>query len=109
MAAGSAVVLDAPTAAEASVPLGDRPATAQQAADALRAAAEELEALADTLAAEGLGADAEIIRAGALMARDPELEAAVERAVLEDGRPAGAAVLAASDAQAAVLAVLPDE
>jgi phosphoenolpyruvate-protein kinase (PTS system EI component) len=43
------------------------------------------------------------------MARDPELEAAVERAVVEEGLPAGAAIIAATDAMAAVLAALPDE
>jgi phosphoenolpyruvate-protein kinase (PTS system EI component) len=43
------------------------------------------------------------------MARDPELQAAVERAVLEHGRPAVAAILEATDATAAVLAALPDE
>jgi phosphoenolpyruvate-protein kinase (PTS system EI component) len=43
------------------------------------------------------------------MARDPELEAAVERAVIDDGRTAAAAILCATDAMAALLAALPDE
>src|SRR5689334_14861562 len=43
------------------------------------------------------------------MARDPELEVAVRRAVLDDGRPAAAAILAATDEVAALLAALPDE
>jgi phosphoenolpyruvate-protein kinase (PTS system EI component) len=105
LAAGRAVVLDAPATAEANVPLMERQATALLATRALEEAAGELEALAGTLAA----ADAEIVDAGALMARDPELEAAVERAVLEDGLPAAAALLAATDAMAALLAALPDE
>jgi len=109
LAAGSAVVLDQPAASQADVPLANRPAAALLATRALRAAAEELEALGRTLAADGFGADAEIVAAGALMARDPGLEGAVERAVLDDGRPVVAAILAATDAQAALLAALPDE
>jgi dihydroxyacetone kinase phosphoprotein-dependent L subunit len=109
VAAGRAVVLDAPTAAEEEVPRAQRPATALLATGALQAAAEELEALARTLAADGGSADAQIVETGALMARDPGLEAAVERAVIEDGRPAVTAILAATDAHAALLAALPDE
>jgi multiphosphoryl transfer protein len=105
LAAGCAVVLDAPTTAEAIVPGPERPGMALRANRALHSAAAELEALALTLAA----ADAEIVEAGALMARDPDLEAAVERAVLEDGLPAAAAILAATDAAAATLAALPEE
>src|SRR5436190_15187427 len=109
LAAGSAAVLDQPAATQADVPLANRPAAARLATRALRAAAEELDALARTLAADGFRADAEIVEAGALMARDPELEAAVERTVLGDGRPAVVAILAATDAQASLLAALPDE
>jgi multiphosphoryl transfer protein len=109
LAGGCAVVLDAPTADEEHVPIADRRAAAAVAAGALEAAAEELEALARTLAADGLGDDAQIVEAGALMARDPALEAAVERAVMQDGRPAVAAIVAATEAQAALLAALPDE
>jgi phosphoenolpyruvate-protein kinase (PTS system EI component) len=109
MAAGCAVVLDAPSAVETTVPPTDRAAAARLAAGALQAAADELEALARTLAADGLSDDAEIVEAGALMARDPALETAVERAVTEDGRPADAAILAGTEAHAALLAALPDE
>jgi phosphoenolpyruvate-protein kinase (PTS system EI component) len=105
LAAGHAVVLDALPSADVIAPLTERPAAARLATRALHGAADELEAIARTL----VGADAEIVEAGALMARDPELEAAVERAVLEDGRPAGAGIVAATDAMAAVLAALPDE
>jgi multiphosphoryl transfer protein len=109
LAVGCAVVLDAPTAGEEHAPLADRRVTALVATGALQAAAEELEELARTLAADGLGDDAQIVEAGALMARDPELEAAVERAVIDEGRPAVAAILAATEAQAGLLAALPDE
>ncbi|TML97451.1 MAG: phosphoenolpyruvate--protein phosphotransferase [Actinobacteria bacterium] len=109
VAAGPAVVLDAPAAAEEDVPPAQRPATSLLATGALEAAAEQLEELARRLAGDGLGADAEIVETGALMARDPALVAAVERSVVEDGRPAVAAILAATDAHAALLAALPDE
>ena len=109
LVAGRAVVLDAPVAGQEHVPVADRPAAARLATGALEAAAGELEALARTLAAAGSSDDAQIVEAGALMARDPALEAAVEQAVIRDGRPAAAAILAATDAQAALLAALPDE
>ena len=82
MAAGVAVVLDAPTAGEQNLPAAERPGASLRAADALRAAARELDELARTLAADGLSDDAQIVEAGALLARDPALEGAVERAVL---------------------------
>src|SRR4051812_15131776 len=106
LASAAAVVLDAPPAgAQVDVSVADRPTTAALAIGALHAAADELEALARTLAGE----DAQIVEAGAMMARDPELEAAVRRAVIENGRPAAAAIVSATDAMAAVLASLPDE
>jgi phosphoenolpyruvate-protein kinase (PTS system EI component) len=109
LAAGAAVVLDAPGSDEKHVPLAKRPAAVLVATGALRAAADELDALARALAADGRSADAQIVETGALMARDPELEAAVERAVIDDARPPAAALVAAADAQAALLAALPDE
>jgi len=110
MAAGRAVVIDAvDTAPAAEVPLANRAAQALAAAGALEAAAVELEELACRLAADGLAADAEIVETGALMARDPGLAAAVERAVVDEGRPAGQALASACEAQAALLAALPDE
>src|SRR5512132_2018611 len=96
MAAGFAVVLDAPTAEEQNLPAAERPGASLRAADALSAAARELEELGRTLAADGLNDDAQIVETGALMVRDPALEAAVERAVLEEGQPADAAILAAT-------------
>jgi phosphoenolpyruvate-protein kinase (PTS system EI component) len=109
VAAGRAVVLDVPTAAGEDVAPERRPATALLAAGALEAAAAELEELARRLAADGLSDDAEIVETGALMARDPALAAAVERSVLQDGRPAAGAILAATEAHAVLLAALPDE
>jgi phosphoenolpyruvate-protein kinase (PTS system EI component) len=110
MAAGRAVVIDAvDTAPAAKVGLGNRAAQALVATGALEAAAVELEELACRLAADGLTADAEIVETGALMARDPGLVDAVERAVVDEGRPAVQALVSACEAQAALLAALPDE
>jgi phosphoenolpyruvate-protein kinase (PTS system EI component) len=110
VAAGCAVVLGVPDSAPTEeVPLARRAAEALLATGALEAAAAELEELARRLAADGLVADAEIVETGALMARDPGLEAAVERTVVEQGRPAVHALLTACEAQAALLAALPDE
>ena len=110
VAAGHAVVIGVLDDAPADeVPLAHRAAQALLATGALEAAAGELEELARRLAADGLTADAEIVETGALMARDPGLVAAVERAVVEEGRPAVQALVAACEAQAALLAALPDE
>jgi phosphoenolpyruvate-protein kinase (PTS system EI component) len=109
VSAGHAVVLDAPAGAEDHVPAADRPGAARLAIRALAAAAEELEQLARSLARSGQRAEAEIVETGGLMARDPGLEVSVERAVIEDGLAPAAAILAATDAQARLLAALPDE
>jgi phosphoenolpyruvate-protein kinase (PTS system EI component) len=110
MAAGRAVVLGVvDTAQAAEVPLANRAAETLAATAALEAAAVELEELASRLAADGLTADAEIVETGALMARDPGLVAAVERAIVDEGRPAVQALVSACEAQAALLAALPDE
>jgi phosphoenolpyruvate-protein kinase (PTS system EI component) len=110
VAAGHAVVMGVLDDAPADeVPRARRPAQALLATGALEAAAGELEELARRLAADGLTADAEIVETGALMARDAGLVAAVERAVVEEGRPAVQALVAACESQAALLAALPDE
>jgi phosphoenolpyruvate-protein kinase (PTS system EI component) len=109
VAAGRAVVfavLDAAPAEE--VPPRHRAAQALLATDALEAAAAELEDLARRLAADDLHADAEIVETSALMARDPGLIDAVERAV-DEGQPAVNALVGACEAQASLLASLPDE
>ena len=110
VAAGRAVVIGVPDdASTEEVPIPHRPVQALRATGALEAAAGELEELARRLAEDGLTADAEIVETGALMARDPGLVAAVERAVVEEGRPAVQALVAACEGQAALLAALPDE
>jgi phosphoenolpyruvate-protein kinase (PTS system EI component) len=109
VAAGRAVVfavLDAAPVEE--VPPRRRAAQALLATDALEAAAAELEDLARRLAADDLHADAEIVETSALMARDPGLIDAVERAV-DEGQPAVNALVGACEAQASLLASLPDE
>ena len=80
-----------------------RPHEVQRARAALEAAAAELEALAERVG----GDEAEIIRAGVLMAHDPVLVDGVERAVL-DGLPAAAALEASTTRHAAAIAALGD-
>jgi phosphoenolpyruvate-protein kinase (PTS system EI component) len=110
VAAGRAVVFGVlDTAPADEVPQRHRAAQALLATNALEAAAAELEDLARRLAADGLSADAEIVETSALMARDPGLIDAVERAVVDEGQPAVNALVGACEAQAALLAALPDE
>jgi phosphoenolpyruvate-protein kinase (PTS system EI component) len=110
VAAGRAVVFGVlDTASAEKVPQSHRAAQSLLATGALEGAATELEDLARRLAADDLTADAEIVDASALMARDPGLIEAVERAVVEEGQPAVNALVTACDAQAALLAALPDE
>lgn len=92
----------------ATLPPHERAAAAEAALVALEAAADELEALAMRLRRDGHEEAAEIVETGALMGRDPQLGAAVERAIIERGRPAGAAILEESSAQAAGIAALDD-
>jgi phosphoenolpyruvate-protein phosphotransferase len=83
----------------------ERPAAVAEANTALRAAAAEVEALA-----AGLNeADAEILITGVLMAADPTLLAGVERAILDQGLSAAAAILSSTEEQAALLDSLGDE
>jgi phosphoenolpyruvate-protein kinase (PTS system EI component) len=104
IAFGLARRLDAPApAATATVPEADRAPERARALGALERAAEQMDALAARLG----GAQADIVATGALMARDPALAAAVERAVAE-GRPAPAALVEAADALAAPLRQLDD-
>jgi phosphoenolpyruvate-protein kinase (PTS system EI component) len=104
LAIGCARVLGGPAVARETVPDERRPREAARAHAALLAAAAELEALAERVG----GDEAEIIRAGVLMAGDPVLVDDVERAVL-DGLPAPAAVEAATTRHAAAIAALDDE
>ena len=103
LAIGCARVLGGATVARDTVPDERRPAEVERAHAALRAAAAELEALAERVGGE----EAEIIRAGVLMAGDPVLVDDVERAVL-DGLPAPAALEAATARHAGAIAALDD-
>ena len=89
------------------MPAPRRPLEVRRARAALEAAAAELDALAGRLEAGGRGDEAEIIRAGVLMAHDPVLVDDVERAVL-DGLAAPAALEAATTRHAAAIAALDD-
>ena len=104
LAIGCARVLGGATVARETVPDERRPAEVERAHAALRAAAAELEALAERVG----GDEAEIIRAGVLMAGDPVLVDDVERAVL-DGLSAPAALEAATTRHASAIAALDDE
>ena len=86
----------------------DRRRQLEQASRALSDVALELEALAKQLRADGRSEEADIIESGAMMAYDPGLTRAIERLVLDAGRPAPTALLAACDAAAAELAALAD-
>ena len=110
LAIGHARVLRHPSGGPARelVPAADRKAEARRAAEALRQAAAELERIAAQLREQGRDDDAEIVATGALMAADPMMESAVSAAVMEHGQPAVAALLDATEEQAAVIASLPD-
>jgi phosphoenolpyruvate-protein kinase (PTS system EI component) len=104
VAIGRAHVLGGAAVARVTVPEGRRPLEVRRAHAALETAAAELEALAARVGGE----EAEIIRAGVLMAGDPVLVDDVERAVL-DGLSAAAALEAATTRHAAAIAALDDE
>jgi phosphoenolpyruvate-protein phosphotransferase len=87
---------------------GARPAAAAQALDALAQSARELEELAATLRADGRTAEADILDAGMMMAEDPVLHDAVERAVLTRGLTAASAIRVEVEAAATQLDVLGD-
>ena len=107
-ALGRVRVLDAPAANGEDVPPELRPAELRRAMDGLDRAADELRALAGRLRGESREADAELVETGVLLAEDPELRAAVEGAVVEDGLAAAAAILRGTGEGAATIAALPD-
>jgi phosphoenolpyruvate-protein kinase (PTS system EI component) len=104
MAAGVARVLDAPDRAPATLHADE----VERVAPALRAAAAEIEQLADRLRSEGRGPEAEIVLTGALMAADPSLRTAAELGVLERGLSAPEALLEAAEVYATAIAAVPD-
>ncbi|MFI5285370.1 MAG: phosphoenolpyruvate--protein phosphotransferase [Candidatus Dormibacteria bacterium] len=85
-----------------------RPAAATRALDALAQSARELEALAVRLRADGRTDEADILDAGTMMAEDPVLIEAVERAVVERGLTPASAILTEVEAVAAQLDMLDD-
>jgi len=85
-----------------------RPAEAARALDALAQSAHELEELATRLRAEGRTDEADIVDAGMMMAEDPVLLEAVERAVLVRGLAAASAIRAEVESAAAQLDMLGD-
>jgi phosphoenolpyruvate-protein kinase (PTS system EI component) len=110
MAAGAARVLDEPRGASEPVlvPAERRTVEAARVGAALRAAAAEVERVAEHLRAEGRPDEAEIVATGALMAGDPALRADAEAAVLERGVPAAGAIEEAAERHAAAIASVDD-
>jgi phosphoenolpyruvate-protein kinase (PTS system EI component) len=88
-----------------TVPVTEREAEADHALAALAGASDALQAVASTLPRD----EAEIVEAGALMAQDPGLAAAVRAAIINDGLGAAAAILHATGAYAQVIAAVDDE
>jgi phosphoenolpyruvate-protein kinase (PTS system EI component) len=76
--------------------------------EALRAAAAEIDRLADRLRAEGRPEEADIVATGALMAADAALLAEAEAAAGGRGLPAPDALLEAAETHAAAIAALDD-
>jgi phosphoenolpyruvate-protein phosphotransferase len=91
-----------------ALPESRRTEESEQAARALEAAAVEVDQLVAKMDDEGRGEEAEILATGAMMARDPQLAASVEEAIMVDGLSAGAAISRAIDTYAATLAALED-
>jgi phosphoenolpyruvate-protein kinase (PTS system EI component) len=109
MAAGAARVLD--PASEATdtlrqLPADRRAAEVELVREALGAAAEEIERVADRLRSQGRIDEAEIVATGALMAADPTLCVDAEAAVTERGLPAARAIEKAAERHAAAIAAL---
>ncbi|TMC84443.1 MAG: phosphoenolpyruvate--protein phosphotransferase, partial [Chloroflexi bacterium] len=106
---GHAVVLDlAPNGEAVTLSVAQRAGEAKRAADALGAAASQLEGIARDLRAAGRAAEADIIETGVLMALDPELSARVESLIVDLGVNPEAALREAADQTAAELARLSD-
>ena len=87
---------------------GNRPAAAARARNALAQSARELEELAATLRARGGPRKRTSSTRGTMMAEDPTLLEAVERAVLTRGLDAASAILVEVEAVAAQLDMLGD-
>jgi phosphoenolpyruvate-protein kinase (PTS system EI component) len=108
LALGAARVLDAAGGRDGDVRLEAADSHVEQALAALESAAERLSSLAADAARAGHDAEAEILETSVMMARDPGLVAEVERQVREGGRSAAAALVAAAETQAELLASIDD-
>ncbi|MFM8629026.1 MAG: phosphoenolpyruvate-utilizing N-terminal domain-containing protein, partial [Candidatus Limnocylindrus sp.] len=89
-------------------PVSRSGATVDEAIAALATAAAQLAELAVTRRAAGASDEGEIFSMQSTMAQDPALAAAVREAA-KSGADGVAALIAAGEAQAALLASLPDE
>lgn len=105
--AGRAIVLGTFTD-DRVVDEAERPAELERARNALAAEIASLEAMARRLNAMGRPVDAEIVETGVMMANDPTVLDRVETLIRESGRSAPAALTAAADEIASVLAALDD-
>ncbi len=110
IAAGPARLLTTlPDAGAAPLPAAERPRELERALAALAQAGAELVRVGDALRAGGRADEAAIVETGVLMAEDPALTAEIERAVLDAGRPAAAALVEAADTLATLIADIGDE
>jgi phosphoenolpyruvate-protein kinase (PTS system EI component) len=107
-ALGRARLIDAPPENGERIQPQHQPEELRRATGALDAAAAELRALAEKLRDDGHEADAELIDTGVVLGEDPELRAAVERAIVEDGLAAPAAITRAAAEGAAAIASVED-
>ncbi|HMJ38577.1 MAG TPA: putative PEP-binding protein [Verrucomicrobiae bacterium] len=109
VAVGKAFVLDRSAAHDATVVAPpDRPAELERARQSLSLVATEMEQIASGLREAGRHEEADIIETSAMMAGDPELDASVEKLVMQSGRPAAAAMVDATEEIARQLAQLGD-
>ncbi len=110
MASGKAVVLDRRhSSRDQSIAEPLRRAELERARASLEAAATALESIASTLREDGRGPEADIVDTGALMARDPSLDAALAHLVIDVGLPAPAALREATEKIARQLAAVENE
>lgn len=108
-AAGAARVLaPANVVDRGPIPPDARESEEAAAVDALDLAAAEVDAIAAGLRGSGRDAEAEIIETGALIARDPTLQAEIAAAVGGSGVPAAAALLDVTAAHAELIGGLGD-
>jgi multiphosphoryl transfer protein len=110
IAIGRAVVIGPVSVSSGGQPVSvpDRAAELIKARGALVSAAVELQSIADALRKGGRGAEADIVETGVLIARDPSLDATLERLVMESGMMAQNALRDSAEQSAGELARLDD-